>query len=171
MKISQAFTECGSDKNTRHSYGPFYDRITDLNKIRSVLEIGIYKGWSLSAWRTHDSTIRLLGVDQERRCKFPMIITTTPDYSPVVCYCRENNLTFDLIIDDGSHDEDSQALGLYYLREFLSPSGVYVIEDLRNQEAVDRMSRMDGSTILDFRTVKGQDDDVLAVWTNPEGKI
>lgn len=171
MKVSQAFTECGSDKDTCHSYGFFYDRITEENRIRSVLEIGVFMGAGLAAWKMHNPAIEVLGVDKECLSKFPTIITTTPDYLSVVQHCRKHQLQFDLIIDDGCHEEDSQILGLYCLREFLTPSGIYVIEDMQDQDPIDRMSRVEGCTIIDLRQCKGRYDDVLAVWTNPEGKL
>lgn len=168
MRISQAFTECGSDKNTRHSYGPFYDKLAAESHIRSVLEIGVHLGAGLAAWKKYNPTISVLGVDVECLSGFSTIIATTPDYRSVIRHCRSHGLQFDLIIDDGCHEEDSQILGLYCLREFLNPSGTYVIEDLQDSEVIDRMRRVKGMTIIDLRPVKKQHDDVLAVWSNYE---
>lgn len=164
IQLSEAFITCGSDKNTYHSYGPFYDELSNNNNIRSVLEIGVYLGGGLAAWQMYDPEILLVGVDKIPRSQFQTIVTRTPDYGPVITECREKNLRFDLIIDDGCHGEDSQILGLYYLREFLSPSGIYVIEDLQSQETVDRMSRLEGVEIIDLRHNNRCSDDVLAVW-------
>ena len=164
IQLSEAFITCGSDKNTYHSYGPFYDELSNNNNIRSVLEIGVYLGGGLAAWKLYDPEITVMGVDEKAISQFTTIVTKTPDYSPVINICRGLNLRFDLIIDDGGHEEDSQILGLYYLREFLSPSGIYVIEDLQSQEVIDRMGRFEGVEIIDLRHSKGLNDDVLAVW-------
>lgn len=164
IQLSEAFITCGSDKNTYHSYGPFYDELASNNNIRSVLEIGVYRGGGLAAWQMYDPEILLMGVDKTPRSQFKTIVARTPDYRPVIMACREQHLRFDLIVDDGCHEEDSQILGLYYLREFLSPSGIYVIEDLQSQETADRISRFKGVEIIDFRHNNRCGDDVLAVW-------
>jgi len=165
MKISEAFERCGSDKTTDHSYGDFYDDITQQYQIRSVLEIGVFQGGGLAAWKLFNSGISVIGVDTEKLTAFPTIIATTPDYAPVVDYCEAHSLKFDIIIDDGGHQEVSQILGLYYLRQFLNPSGLYVIEDIQNDDIANRMQQMDGF-VIDLRNIKQRYDDVLAVWHN-----
>ena len=163
MKISEALTACGSDKCTVHSYGHFYDSIFALHSIKSVLEIGIYKGASLKALSMVDETIYALGVDKQFVPGFTQVTATAPDFSPVVKYCDENSRFFDLIIDDGSHLKRDQLQGILALYRFLKPGGIYVIEDIQKESTATEF-KIHGARILDLRAVKGRRDDVIAYW-------
>ena len=44
--------------------------------------------------------------------------------------CNRDNLTFDLIVDDGSHDVGHQQLTFGKLFRLLKPNGIYIIEDM-----------------------------------------
>lgn len=41
------------------------------------------------------------------------------------------NNTLDIIIDDGSHNENHQVFSFMTLEKYLSPNGIYVIEDIQ----------------------------------------
>jgi hypothetical protein len=167
MKFSELLTELGSDKCTRHSYGQFYDSIISTRKISAVMEIGILRGASLKAWHLLDSGIFTLGVDKDPVPGFNQVVANTPDFAPVVEHCIVNALTFDLIIDDGSHLRVDQITGLKQLNRFVRPGGLYVIEDIQKQATIDEMRDKYNATIIDLRKMKGCRDDVIAYWNKP----
>lgn len=199
MKISELFTRYGSDKATEHSYGDFYDSLTENRELKSILEVGVEAGYSMSAWKekfpsstvigidkdvTPEDSIRTLSKFAQRKIRqspsremlrhgdrFPpytrlrgldVIRCLAPDFSEAINRFRKDGLCFDLIIDDASHKEYDQVLAYHYLREFISPGGVYVIEDLDNDEITNRF-RNSGWKIIDLREKQGRWDDVLAV--------
>lgn len=169
MKLSERFTQCGSDKNTIHSYGEFYDDLSSrLPANPTILEIGVYEGHSLKALMDHFPSGRIIGVDKDirpryrRRRGLEVLQCTTPDYAPLIVQMKRLGLRFDVIIDDGSHHLADQSQGVICLSQFLSDSGIYIIEDLQNEEAIERFQNM-SFRVIDLRHVKGRVDDILAV--------
>jgi len=67
----------------------------------------------------------------------------------------------DLIIDDGSHTLPDQVAGVRALWSSLRSGGVYVVEDLQDERAVEWF-RAEGWTIEDYRGVAGRYDDLIA---------
>ena len=143
----------GSDKvkSIFHDYTPFYDQILSGRDIKRVLEIGIgtpnamchmqkYEtGASLRMWRDYFPDAEIFGLDND----FSAMLPETPRIYTLVCdQSNEGNLLeiadilaqhgkFDLIIDDGSHQLEHQALTANTLiPRLLAYSGVYVIEDV-----------------------------------------
>ena len=51
MRVSQWLSVYGSDKVSVHNYGSFYDDLFERLKPQALLEIGVYRGQSLQAWR------------------------------------------------------------------------------------------------------------------------
>lgn len=169
MTIGDLFTKHGSDKNSRHSYGPFYDELLTPLKpdIRRMLEVGIAWGHSLKAWRdwfgpgvevhgmdltanpgSIDGATQYLGCDSTKLDQVDAIL---------------RDLMFDLIVDDGDHHPDRQRDTYQNLIGRLNPGGVYVIEDFQWLEAAPWFIEQ-GGTLVDRRGVKNVPDDVLIVF-------
>lgn len=182
MKLSERFSSLGSDKNMTHSYGEFYDSLSEhLPEAPTILEIGVEQGHSLQAWKDHFPAGRVIGADKHvgpegaklrikdkyglpyhRRSGLEVLRCCTPDYAPLITHFKMEQLTFDLIVDDGSHSLVDQSLGLLCLSSFLKPVGIYVIEDLQTEEAIQRFREL-SCKVIDLRHVKGRSDDLLAV--------
>ena len=64
MRVSQWLSVYGSDKVSVHNYGSFYDSLFERLKPQALLEIGVYRGQSLQAWRAA-GVERVLGVDRD----------------------------------------------------------------------------------------------------------
>ena len=158
MKISEAYTYCGSDKNTVHHYGPFYDGLVETLRPRTVLEVGVHKGASLRAWRHVGYPVEAIGIDRQRVEGVPMIVATAPDFGPVLTQLEGRK--FDLIIDDGSHVLSHQLAAVDQLQQLLEPGGYFVVEDLQNQQAIDEF-RVRGWSFFDRRD-SGRYDDIIA---------
>jgi trans-aconitate methyltransferase len=161
-----------TDKNTGHSYGHVYEEL--LAPIRevatAVLEIGIWTGGSLRAWKEYFPRASIYGIDSDPSRLFAeeRIITLQVHQAdwdrlrPVV-----EVLTFDLIIDDGSHLLTDQVMSLFYLWPHLRPNGLYVIEDIQDPQFLLHFTCLTGCQVYDLRAVKGRNDDILVVLKKP----
>ena len=143
--LNRLAATCESDK-VFHGYMELYDEyftrqgLTREN-VRHVLEIGTNKGSSLRVWAEFFLNARIDGIDITRQyevakhLEHPSIHTRIVDQGESVDLRRflvsdVPDVKFDLIIDDGSHDQYDQQLSLSILFSHLKPGGLYVIEDL-----------------------------------------
>jgi hypothetical protein len=125
MKLRQCFDKYGCDRGTsRHRY----DRIYEGIKPKRILEIGVFQGAGVAAWLDYCDA-EIVCVDLFERCDRPAIVE-----HPRVTWVKSDSTTvklsgkFDLIIDDGAHDPDSQRLTFENL--FPLCTGRYFIEDV-----------------------------------------
>ena len=135
--------EC--DKGDKHGYHeiyePHFEPIKD--KELNILEIGVYKGASLLAWRDYFSKANFYGIDlfvreskreiQEKlddpRIKLMRGDSTTAVIAPLI-YQEWPNVKFDIIIDDGLHTPKANMNTFNNLIPFLKEGGQYFIEDI-----------------------------------------
>ena len=160
MRVSQWLSVYGSDKVSTHNYGSFYDSLFERLKPQALLEIGVYRGASLRAWRAA-GVERVLGVDRDvnQNCSgLTVLYGTMPQDAETIA--RQLPL-LDLIIDDGSHLYPDYTATAEVLFDRLRSGGVYVIEDIQTQDSVDSLRR-DGWTIEDWREKTSRYDDVIA---------
>ena len=75
-------------------------------------------------------------------------------------------MTFDVIIDDGSHIINDQINSFNILKHRMNPNGIYIIEDVNNIDlSRDRLTELHGNIkIIDNRHIKNRVDDVLVVY-------
>jgi SAM-dependent methyltransferase len=152
-----------SDKGSSHSYISVYDSLFDSikdNKMR-VLEIGVEYGTSLIMWARYFKNSEVVGLDiNTANVKY--------DVSPAKLI-QGNSLDkslnlgmFDLIIDDGGHDVETQANTILNMRDRLYPGGHYVIEDIF-VENVKSLSNLLGKNtcVYDLRALKYRADDIV----------
>jgi hypothetical protein len=123
-------------------YGPNYVRhFAPLRRKRlNLLEIGIggydnprAGGASLRLWKAYFPRANVFGIDlsarsvhEQRRIKTFQGDQGDPAFLRSVA---ERVGSFDIVIDDGSHLNDHVILGFQTLFPYLSPSGLYVVED------------------------------------------
>ena len=160
MRVSQWLSVYGSDKVSVHNYGSFYDSLFERLKPQALLEIGVYRGASLRAWRAA-GVANVLGIDRDvtqNRSGLTVLYGTMPEDAESIS--RRLPL-LDLIIDDGSHLYPDYMATADVLGRYLRSGGVYVIEDIQTQDSVDALRR-DGWTIEDWREKTGRYDDVIA---------
>lgn len=131
--FAHLFRQFGTDKDNPHQYGPVYDCLfPDRQRVCAVLELGVWQGYSLQAWRAAFPAAVVIGVD------------ANPEHCPTVEGCEvyngdqrdrarllqiAGNRRFDLIVDDASHYAADQLISLFVLWPLLQPGGVYVIEE------------------------------------------
>jgi len=161
-----------SDKGDKHSYiDKYYDpTFTPLkNKVKKICEIGILKGSSMKLWYEFFDDAEIHGVDKKLRW-------FEYDHKSYLDRCRlhigrsDDTKTwkqipkdFDIIIDDGHHEYQTQADTFQIAWEHLKSGGIYVIEDPVD---IDRdKSRFEAlhpsCKIHDFRSISNVFDDVI----------
>lgn len=160
----------GSDKSPTHkglrpghSYTPFYYELFKDRPVKRLLEIGVETGASLRMWRDFFPEAIIVGLDIDRQTIFMegRIYTLIGDSSDAES-AREfgNAAPFDIIIDDGEHDPESQYLTWRNFFPLLEHGGTYVVEDVR---AVLDKWPWGQSAIREFRTDFPSGDDRLIV--------
>src|SRR6266550_5384405 len=124
--------------DTCHNYTPTYHMLLGpyREQVKAVLEIGVNYGPSLRMWRDYFPNARIIGLDSNAACLF--------NEERIDCFPADQNnaesldgaLTiagiskYDLIVDDGSHEENHQVFSANVLSRYLAPNGIYVIEDI-----------------------------------------
>jgi cephalosporin hydroxylase len=162
------------DKGTAHSYIEIYDLLLSPYRDNStVLEIGIAGGYSLHMWGEYFTNSNIYGVDIS-----PEILTnpnlTSEKFSIIHSDATQppfldkiQNLTFDVIIDDGSHFLEHQVDSFNLLKHKVKVGGLYIIEDVvgldKDKEALFE-GLHDNCEIMDLRHIKNRYDDVLIVY-------
>lgn len=170
-----------SDKGTTHSYIEEYEKLFAPFRLRqpiSLLEIGLMRGGSLRMWHEYFDRSHVHGIDVSdspsdvpdlRRLmdeRLPrMSISIMDARKPIEVQAMLGNASFDIIIEDASHDlADSLAIYANFIPR-LNPGGLYIIEDVADIDAslpvLELISRPRQFKVMDFRANKGCKDDVL----------
>jgi len=101
------------------------------NKPINFLEIGVQKGGSLKIWKEYFPNAQVYGIDikpdtkrfEEKRIH--ILIGNQEDSKFTTDLCN-----FDIIIDDGGHQQHEQINSLKLLWNHVNPKGLYIIEDI-----------------------------------------
>ena len=120
-----------------HDYTPVYHRLLGHRRaeVWRVLEVGVHYGRSLRMWADYLPNATIIGLDIHE----PHLFTE----GRIRCYWADQGRPetlrasvasagggmFDLVVDDGSHHPDHQAITATALLPYLAPGGLYVIED------------------------------------------
>ncbi len=169
MKVSELLDKYGSDKTERNGYGPAYDALLTPVKesVRAVLEVGVFHGASLRAWRDFFPNAMVYGFDVhpsfmlvEDRIQTCLVDSTMADEVDLRV-SRIGDIQFDLIVDDGSHILRHQLLTLANLWRYVKPGGLYVIEDILDQKSLESLSFVGNATVTDNRKATGVEGAVM----------
>lgn len=167
--FSEALTLEGSDKTTVHTYGKFYDDLIADLQPRKVLEIGVFRGASIRAWRHLPNPVEIVGIDRNACPGIPVIRCVAPDFAPALTALQSQE--FDLIIDDGSHQLPHQLAAVEQLRQLLRLGGVFVVEDLQNDAATAAVQAVFPAdwqpAVHDWRQQSSRWDDVIVAAKKP----
>jgi len=118
-------------------YQELFARFLEKKQPLTLLEIGVQNGGSLQLWQKFlPEGSQIYGLDVDAKClelKFARNIHVYHGNAASGSFWESNlqNITFDVIIDDGSHfcDEVTAAFSLLFDKK-LKPGGLYLIEDL-----------------------------------------
>jgi predicted O-methyltransferase YrrM len=136
----------GTDKRPEplgHGYTHYYHSLFANRRehIRKVLEIGIDVGASLRMWRDYFPNALITGLDCDENKLFS-------DERIECLHCDQSSIPslldttfrvgegFDFILDDGSHEAQHQIDSARTFVPLLSPSGIYVIEDVLEPRSI-----------------------------------
>jgi SAM-dependent methyltransferase len=138
LSLEQISLNYRSDKGSvYHGYLDIYEKYFSKyrNTLNNFLEIGLWEGESLRMWREYFTVGNLVGADI-----LDLSHIKLPDTSIHICDQSDRdqlqNLVdktfnqFDIIIDDGGHWQHQQQITLGHIFKYLSPKGIFVIEDL-----------------------------------------
>lgn len=128
----------GTDKSSLgHGYLRGYETLLAGRAVWSVLEIGVDGGRSLLTWADIWSGADVWGVEID-----PALAPLSADPAAARCtvligdatqevtIARLPDRTWDVIVDDGSHQFEDQTASMHLLAPLLSPRGVYIVEDV-----------------------------------------
>lgn len=123
-----------------HGYAEFYDLWFQRNKYiaTDICEIGVLDGNSIKSYCDYFPNVNVVGLDifDKTHLDNERVRTRVIDQSSkeqlieFVNDCNNRSLSFDVIIDDGSHDVEHQQLTFGILFKLIKPGGCYIIEDL-----------------------------------------
>eukprot|EP00798_Chlamydomonas_sp_ICE-L_P029465 gene29468-5811_t len=180
----------GTNKTTSHAYGPLYSALFGEMRdrggergtpVKSILEIGVFSGASVQAFADFFPKAAVVGLDitldnvvfgrDDPRVTFVKGDGTNSRFAECL------GVHFDIILDDASHLPEDQVATLDAFSPFLNPGGLFVIEDIaggkdlpclmENLEHVAGRHGLLRAQWFDLRSVKGQFDDIVAVFRRP----
>lgn len=166
-----------SDKGTFHSYIEIYEKLFAKYKTKAInlLEIGVNRGYSLYTWKYYFTNAQnLVGIEYQPNIVYKnegvkIIYSDINDVNNVNHQLED--MTFDIIIDDGSHKIEDQLFAFEFLKNRLNANGTYVIEDIQNLESDILKFEKYHPHIYDLRSKKNRWDDVLLVWGDPDESL
>lgn len=104
--------------------------------VKTVLEIGIYRGASLRMWRDFFPNARIYGADINESCAVVEDRITSfcgdaynPDH---VARMKDETGAIDFCVDDAEHLHPHQAFLLRNLWPAIAPGGIYAVEETRS---------------------------------------
>ena len=167
------------DKGSVHSYIEVYEETLKPYRktANNILEIGLMSGESLRMWTEYfegdvygiDCDIKPIGgmADLTEAIAEGLRIVIGDATSPEDIEKYFGGIKFDVIIEDAQHDLPQQLAIYHNLKKYLSPTGIYVIEDVQDidfsRKAFEMIDPKKTIEILDRRSVKGRYDDVMIV--------
>jgi hypothetical protein len=120
--------------SSKHTvYWNIYEEIFhkyDLEKKLSIFEIGVDNGTGMNAYHRIFPNAKICGLDI-RKIISPIgpVYTGSQDNVSLLKTIHNEQGPFDIVIDDGSHNNDHQITTFECLFPLLKPGGIYIVED------------------------------------------
>ncbi len=147
-----------TDRGGWRGYDRVYSRYFTSKKLEPIhlLEIGIYFGYGLLAWRRFFPNGKIFGVDNvidvSRVSEFKSIEKGYPEFKSIKKDIMDTtksddwllfyNKQFDVIIDDGGHHPDTQIPTLKNAWQHLKTGGLYFIEDISHRYTDKKLEKL-----------------------------
>ena len=128
-------------KYSFHKYTNVYESLLNRKRFSttSLLEIGVAQGASLRTFRDFFPNAKIFGLDiyPESILNEPRVEVVIGNSSEADPFLKLKSLngdkTFDIIVDDGSHNPMDQLKSFKILWPMLSEDGLYIIEDVTDE--------------------------------------
>lgn len=134
--MDEIFLKHDTDKSSKHNYytRQYEKLLSDYKDTEglSILEIGVYKGGSLRAWKEYfPNASVVVGVDilEEYRNNYELVEIGNATDETFMKYVNEKHGPFDIIIDDGSHRNSDVIKTFEIMFPLLKNKGIYIAED------------------------------------------
>ena len=142
--LKELFNKYDCDKSKKHHYDTVYQPEFEplQNESINILEVGVFKGESASAWIDFFPNATVYGLDifvrvsaedipilQHPRVKWLKGDSTHPSVSGAIQKAWPD-VQFDIIIDDGLHTPEANAQTFKNLFPFVKSTGSYYVEDV-----------------------------------------
>lgn len=168
MSLEEIGLRCGTDKGTRHSYLPVYEELLGprRHEALNLLEIGVSAGSSVAMWLEYLPNATVCGIDinlPDR--KHERLHLFCGDQTDENFLYKFRGLSFDVIVDDGSHRSRDQLLSCHALWKTLRPGGLYFVEDVEAADRLPYWEMMPGYRSWVFDKCP---DDILVLLRKPE---
>ena len=142
MRLVECFDKYDCDKGHKHRYDRIYEPILEPLRDQPItlLEIGVLRGASLSAWLDYFSKAKLIGIDTFGRVPAEAVpILEHPRVTWFACDSTKTapDVMADIIIDDGYHTPEAQLATFRKYFPLLNDGGVYFIEDCAANDSKD----------------------------------
>ena len=161
--LSQLAIKYDTDKFS-HGFTKVYDNLFNKyrNDKFNLLEIGVFYGSSIKMWHEYFQNSNIYAADNyigingngNHFCipdKFINEISNNKEYYNRIeivyldqskeeelikysNYCKENNIKFKIILDDGSHLMKDQQITFFHLFDNLESGGMFIIEDTHTSD-------------------------------------
>ena len=150
-----------NNKKNIHKWLHYYDIYEEnfskyRNKKITVLEIGVFRGGSLSMWQKYfGPQAKIIGIDINPDCKkferenIKIYIgdQTNEDFLHSILVDNDKP---DIIIDDGGHTSNQQISSFNCLYEKLKYGGTYIVEDTHTSYNLRFQDRSDKLTFVEY---------------------
>ena len=170
----------GTDKSSGHTYGPLYEeKFARLKHTATrVLEIGVMSGASLMVWAEYFENAIVDGADIDfshivfdKVRDHPRIRLHQVDCAAANAPQHLGGATYDLIIDDASHDPRHQLWTAHMFLPYVKSGGLYVVEDIHEvhadvvRQGLDELAQSNNATLEwhDRRELNGLDDEIVVI--------
>lgn len=154
-----------------HLYTPWYDQEFSEHRkdVQRVFELGINSGASIYMWEEYFSNAAIYAADISttgliNRGRITSHFVDQHDAASLMELRSGLPHGIDLMIDDGNHDPEDQALTANILADRLAPGGYYVIEDVTEGERVANAILWPWNvTIVEFDIERKKDDRLVVI--------
>ena len=168
-RISEIFTQAGSDRMTNHDYAAvFTEQIARLSgKAARIAEVGGMHGSGVKAFMRAlpDASVYAVGIGRG-----DVVEGSTPVFGDGYAVDTWSGLPgdFDLIVDDGTHKLNDIVRGIKAFVPHLAVGGVLLIEDIASDDDAQAiLELLPGAVCHRTARISPHDDDRIVAYTRP----
>ena len=185
MKLEELVDSFKTDKNTRHSYLPLYQKLLESKKetAKNVLEVGVgdfgeKNGGSIKLWRDYFTNATIYGLDI---LPINRVMDELLNDDRVILYMScdaydanffkmhflNRNVKYDFMLDDGPHTLESMKKFINLYSQIMTDDGILIVEDVQSLDWIDILKNevpehlKQFIKVYDLRANKNRYDDIV----------